>query len=145
MRPMPKDRPGSHPLQSAPFVRPTRQRAAIASALEQAGGFLTAQEIHHTLKGREGRVGLTTVYRTLQVLADAGEIDVVRNDEGEILYRRCVREDHHHHLVCRRCGASVEVENPEVEKWAETVGKEYGFDDVTHTLEVYGLCRSCPS
>lgn len=104
---------------------------------------MTAQEIHDALRSAGGGVGLTTVYRTLQALAGAGEVDVVRTDEGEALYRRCYRDDHHHHLVCRSCGASVEIESSEVEAWAETVAREHGFEEVTHTVEVYGLCRQC--
>ena len=123
-------------------LRPTRQRNAISEALTSAEGFLTAQEIHEALRQRGGRVGLTTVYRTLQALADNGDIDVVRN-ETEALYRRCFRDDHHHHLVCRRCGTSVEIDSPEVETWAEHVAVSHGFADVTHTVEIYGLCEGC--
>lgn len=133
------------PSASPSSLRPTRQRKAVVEALREGGSFLTAQEIYGLLRGRGGGIGLSTVYRTLQALADAGEIDAVRNKEGETLYRRCSRDGHHHHLVCRNCGASVEIESPELERWAENVASKHGFAEVTHTLEVYGLCRSCPS
>ncbi|GAB2612286.1 transcriptional repressor [Streptomyces capparidis] len=122
--------------------RATRQRAAVASALEEVDEFRSAQELHDLLKHRGDSVGLTTVYRTLQSLADAGEVDVLRTDEGEAMYRRCSR-GHHHHLVCRSCGRTVEVEGPAVEKWADTVAAEHGFVDVAHTLEIFGTCASC--
>ncbi|MGI8426965.1 MAG: Fur family transcriptional regulator [Actinomycetota bacterium] len=128
--------------QNPSTLRPTRQRNAIAEALSSAGGFLTAQEIYEALRERGGKVGLTTVYRTLQALAESGEIDVVRN-ETEALYRRCYRVDHHHHLVCRSCGTSVEIDSPEVETWADSVASVHGFADVTHTVEIYGLCKTC--
>jgi Fur family ferric uptake transcriptional regulator len=88
-------------------------------------------------------VGLTTVYRTLQGLADAGEVDVLRTSGGEAIYRRCATGEHHHHLVCRSCGASVEVASDEVERWAATTAKLHGFTEVEHTAELYGVCGTC--
>ncbi|CAM5718101.1 hypothetical protein SALBM311S_10432 [Streptomyces alboniger] len=79
------------------------------------------------LKHKGDSVGLTTVYRTLQSLADAGEVDVLRTSDGESVYRRCSTGEHHHHLVCRVCGKAVEVEGPAVEKWADAIAAEHGF------------------
>lgn len=123
-------------------LRPTRQRAAVSSVLAEVDDFRSAQDIHDLLRRRGAAVGLTTVYRTLQVLADAGEVDVLRTDDGESVYRRC-SEGHHHHLVCRSCGRTVEVAGPAVERWAEQVATEHGFTDVRHTLEVFGACPAC--
>jgi Fur family ferric uptake transcriptional regulator len=123
--------------------RSTRQRAAITGALNDAGGFLSAQELHERLRASGDRVGLTTVYRTLQSLADAGEIDVVRREDGECVYKRCASGGHHHHLVCRNCGYSVEIDNDEVESWAEAAARTHGFVDVTHDLEIFGRCKDC--
>jgi Fur family transcriptional regulator, ferric uptake regulator len=122
--------------------RSTRQRAAVASALEEVDEFRSAQELHDILRHRGDSVGLTTVYRTLQSLADAGEVDVLRTDDGEAMYRRCSR-GHHHHLVCRSCGRTVEVEGPAVEKWADAVAAAHGFVDVAHTMEIFGTCAQC--
>jgi Fur family transcriptional regulator, ferric uptake regulator len=123
--------------------RATRQRAAVAGALARADRFKSAQELHDDLRHDGEAVGLTTVYRHLQALADAGAVDVLRDLEGEARYRACESEDHHHHLVCRSCGTSVEIDGPEVEHWAERVAKQHGFRDVTHTVEIYGTCRTC--
>ena len=123
--------------------RSTRQRAAVAAALAEVEEFRSAQELHDMLKHRGDSVGLTTVYRTLQSLADAGEVDVLRTAEGEAVYRRCHSDDHHHHLVCRHCGKAVEVEGPAVERWAESVAAEHGFKDVGHTVEIFGTCGDC--
>ncbi len=130
---------------SSPVVpgrRSTRQRTAVAELLEQLSDFRSAQELHEELRKRGQGIGLTTVYRTLQSLADAGEIDVLRTDSGEAVYRRC-SDHHHHHLVCRNCGRTVEVEGPAVEKWAERVASENGFSEVSHTVEVFGTCAAC--
>ncbi len=123
-------------------LRNTHQRRAVSSLLGSVEGFHSAQELHSMLRDKGERVGLTTVYRTLQSLADAGEIDVMRPPGGEHLYRRC-SEGHHHHLVCRSCGSTVEVEGPAVEHWADRVAEKHGFTDVSHTLEIFGTCQGC--
>ncbi|GAA1727934.1 Fur family transcriptional regulator [Aeromicrobium alkaliterrae] len=122
--------------------RNTRQRRAVAAILEDLDGFASAQEIHDLLRHRGESVGLSTVYRNLQALADAAEVDALRNDEGETLYRQC-STGHHHHLVCRACGRTVEVEGPTVEKWADGVAAQHGYVDVAHTLEIFGTCGDC--
>ncbi|MEV1288833.1 Fur family transcriptional regulator [Micromonospora sp. NPDC049679] len=123
-------------------VRNTRQRSAVSALLADVEGFHSAQELHAMLRDRGERVGLTTVYRTLQGLADSGEIDVMRPPGGEHLYRRC-SQGHHHHLVCRSCGRTVEVEGPAVESWAERVAAQHGYANVSHTLEIFGTCPDC--
>ncbi|PVZ05789.1 Fur family transcriptional regulator [Actinomycetospora cinnamomea] len=127
---------------SVPGRRATRQRTAIAGLLDELSDFRSAQEIHEELRRRGDGIGLTTVYRTLQALADAGEIDVLRAGTGEASYRRC-SEHHHHHLVCRSCGKTVEVEGPAVEHWADRVAAQHGFAEVSHTVEILGLCAAC--
>lgn len=122
--------------------RPTRQQAAVATQLERTGDFASAQDLYARLREAGENVGLATVYRTLQALAEAGEVDVMRPAGGEVRYRRCSR-GHHHHLVCRACGRTVEVAGPAVESWAERVAAEHGYVDVSHTLEVFGTCVSC--
>ncbi|HET9168032.1 MAG TPA: Fur family transcriptional regulator [Actinospica sp.] len=123
--------------------RSTRQRAAVASLLDETEDFVSAQQLHDRLRHRGDSVGLTTVYRTLQSLAETGQVDVVRTDEGESVYRRCSSGSHHHHLVCRSCGTAVEVEGPAVEAWAGKVAAEHGFIQVEHTVEIFGTCANC--
>jgi Fur family ferric uptake transcriptional regulator len=129
-------------------TRSTRQAAAVDAVLRSADGFRTAQDLHAELRRRGDAVGLTTVYRHLKTLADAGDVDVVHRPDGEAQYRLCAPQrptgrgdgGHHHHLVCRICGRSVEVEGPEVEQWAERVAAEAGYTQVSHTVEVFGRC-----
>lgn len=127
---------------SAEPRRQTRQRAALATTLEQTEEFLSAQELHTRLAQAGTKVGLATVYRNLQAMALDGEIDVLRTDEGESVYRAC-STGHHHHLVCRECGRTVEIDGPAVERWAAMVSAEHGFTGVTHTLEIFGRCGDC--
>ncbi len=122
--------------------RPTRQRRAVAGVLETFADFRSAQEIHDLLAERGEQVGLATVYRTLQLLADAGDVDQLRSEEGEAVYRRC-SPTHHHHLVCRDCGATVEVEGPTVERWTSAIAARHGYADLAHTLEIFGTCPEC--
>lgn len=123
-------------------ARSTRQRTAISALLETLDDFRSAQELHDELRDRGENIGLTTVYRTLQAMASAGQVDTLRADTGESVYRRC-SEHHHHHLVCRDCGATVEVGDREVEAWAARVATEHGFSDVSHTIEIFGVCGDC--
>lgn len=124
------------------LTRSTRQRTAVLDLLGEVDEFRSAQDLHALLRDRGAKVGLTTVYRTLQALADAERIDVMRLPGGEHLYRRC-SQGHHHHLVCRSCGRTVEVAGPAVERWADKVAAEHGFIDVAHTLEIFGTCGEC--
>jgi Fur family transcriptional regulator, ferric uptake regulator len=124
-------------------VRGTRQAEALASVLDGLPGFCSAQEIHAELRRRGEHIGLTTVYRHLQVLSEDRRVDAIRDASGETLYRRCTTDAHHHHLTCRNCGRSVEVEGKAVERWAAQVAAEAGFTDVGHTVELFGLCPEC--
>jgi Fur family ferric uptake transcriptional regulator len=116
------------------------RREDVRRALSDCESFRSAQDIYAGLRASGSRIGLTTVYRALQALSDAGEVDVLRTDDGEAIYRACRTDEHHHHLVCRVCGCTVEVEGPAVGTWAAAVGAEHGFKDVTHTVEVFGTC-----
>ena len=130
------------PSSSAAPLRRTRQRAAVDEILSHLEEFRTAQQIHDVLRHQGDSVGLTTVYRTLQAMVDTGELDALRTDDGETAYRRC-SSGHHHHLVCRSCGRTVEVSGPAVERWASAVAEQHGFREVSHDLEIFGTCSSC--
>ncbi|HEX2857101.1 MAG TPA: transcriptional repressor [Propionibacteriaceae bacterium] len=123
--------------------RQTRQRTAVVSALEGLDDFRSAQQIHDLLRRGGVEIGLATVYRTLGMLAAEDVVDTLRTPDGETVYRRCGRSDHHHHLVCRLCGRAVEIEGPGVESWASRVAAQQGFSDVQHTLELTGVCAGC--
>jgi Fur family ferric uptake transcriptional regulator len=127
---------------SSRALRATKQRAAVSRLLDRLSDFHSAQEIHEQLRRDGAGVGLTTVYRTLQNLSESGEVDVLRTGSGEAVYRRCSTH-HHHHLVCRDCGRTVEVEGPTVETWAKRIAEENGFTEVSHTVEVFGVCADC--
>src|SRR5450756_1941397 len=123
--------------------RSTQSRSSAASDVYKRQDFRSAQQLHEYLRAHGDSIGLATVYRTLQALAEAGQVDVLRTADGESLYRRCERREHHHHLVCRSCGATVEIDGPSVESWASQVGAAHGFTDIEHTIELFGTCQAC--
>ena len=125
------------------MARSTRQRAAVGAAFGELEGFHSAQDVHARMRASGDTIGLSTVYRAVQALTDDGELDAIHTDTGETLYRRCASEHHHHHLVCRVCGRTVEVDGPDVERWAEGTAAAHGFTDVRHTLEIVGTCADC--
>jgi Fur family ferric uptake transcriptional regulator len=124
--------------------RKTRQRAAVDAILERTDQFRTASQIHDNLRHEGQNIGLTTVYRTLQMMTDSDQLDVIRTDDGEAAYRRC-SSGHHHHLVCRSCGRTVEVQGPAIERWTSQIADEHAFTDVQHNLEIFGTCAACAS
>lgn len=123
-------------------LRKTRQRAAVRSHFEHTRDFQTAIQVYDGLRTEGNKIGLTTVYRTLQAMAEANELDMLRTADGEASYRYC-STGHHHHLVCRQCNRAVELTGPTVERWAQRMAEEHGFVDVQHHIEVSGLCGAC--
>lgn len=123
--------------------RMTKQRAAVLNALKQ-GGFRSAQDWHDRLRHGGSTAGLATVYRALQALAETGDVDTVLTETGESLYRLCeAREEHHHHLRCRVCGAAEDIDMPSIEEWATSVGAKHGYSHIEHTVELTGVCADC--
>jgi Fur family transcriptional regulator, ferric uptake regulator len=125
-----------------PGPRKTRQRTAVTAVMGTMDEFRTAQEVHSTLREQDESIGLATVYRILTQMADSGEIDCIRTPDGQAAYRLC-SNGHHHHLICRRCGRTVEITPPNFEQWTRQVAAENGFIDLDHELELFGLCAEC--
>jgi len=126
---------------TGPARRQTRQKDAVLHALGQAQGFVSAQQLHRQLTQHGSVIGLATVYRTLNTLVADGLADSLVN-AGESLFRDCSK-DHHHHLICNGCGVAVEIEAEQAEAWATKVAKDHGFTQVTHTIDIFGLCGAC--
>lgn len=123
--------------------RRTRQSTALEDALNDETHFRSAQQIHASLVSSGEDIGLATVYRQLQRLADDELVDTLRSDAGEVLYRRCETDDHHHHIVCRQCGRAENLDAAVVESWVQSVEKSTSFVKVDHTVELFGLCATC--
>lgn len=119
-----------------------KSEVKVISILERVGGFASAKEIYQLLLKNGDSVGLTTIYRAVQSLVDDKMLDQLRREDGEAIYRLC-GESHHHHIVCKKCGETVEIEGGAIEKWAKNMAAEYGFREVDHTAEIYGICSKC--
>jgi Fur family transcriptional regulator, ferric uptake regulator len=132
--------PSVRPLRAS---RRTRQGDAVLNVVLGSDNFRSAQDIHAELRAAGEAVGLTTVYRHLALLTDEGRLDALQTADGELVYRRCHSEQHHHHVVCRVCGRGSEVELPDLERWAESTAADLGYSDVTHTVEIFGVCADC--
>jgi Fur family transcriptional regulator, ferric uptake regulator len=122
--------------------RNTWQKKAVKHALSEAIGFVSAQQLHLVLKNHGSSIGLATVYRALGELVASKEADSLQSGDGEYLYRAC-GEGHHHHLICRNCGETVEIEAQKVESWADEMAKSHGFSNPTHTIDIFGICLAC--
>ena len=146
-RPQPAPRavgdPVRHHKEGRSMQRMTKQRQAVLDELTRVADFRSAQQIFEDLHSQGQRVGLATVYRSLQGLAEDGRVDTLRSTEGETLYRNCASEHHHHHLVCRKCGFTEEIEQSQIESWVMSVAMTHGFADVEHSLELFGVCTQC--
>lgn len=123
--------------------RMTKQRQAVLDELTRVTDFRSAQQIFEDLHSQDQRVGLATVYRSLQGLAEDGRVDTLRSSDGESLYRSCTSNHHHHHLVCRECGFTEEIEQSQIESWVTRVAQAHGFTGVEHSLELFGTCSTC--
>lgn len=126
-----------------PEIRNTKQRRIVNATLADLDDFMSAQELHQLMASRNESVSLATTYRILQSMAANNEVDVIRTEDGESIYRRCEAEHHHHHLLCRNCGKAVELEAPAIEEWAHSIAAKYGFTDLSHVVEITGLCKEC--
>ena len=116
---------------------------AISALLDKLDDFRSAQEFHDEL--RRARRGYRADHRLPHPAADGG-----RRPGRHPAHRHrrvglpaLLDEHHHHHLVCRVCGTTVEVQGGQVETWAAEVAREHGFTDVSHTIEIFGLCGAC--
>lgn len=123
--------------------RNTWQRERVREALADASGFVSAQTLHATLREENTGIGLATVYRALAGLAAQGDADSLQSPDGESLYRACTTRGHHHHLICRSCGRTVEIEASDVEQWARATAAAHGFTRAEHIVDIFGLCAAC--
>lgn len=122
-------------------LRATRQRLSVLESLRERPDAVTAQELHAELRQAGEGIGLTTVYRTLTALAEAGFLDVFTR-EGEQAFRRC-GDLHHHHLVCETCNRVEELSADEVEQWVSHAAQRHGFEVTGHRADIFGICADC--
>jgi len=124
-------------------LKATRQRRLIARAFFGTNTHISAEALYRLVNGRDRRIGLVTVYRTLKLLKDAGLAHERQFGDGRALFEHASSERHHDHIICTECGKITEFENCDIEALQEQVARRLGFTLRYHKLELYGLCRTC--
>jgi Fur family transcriptional regulator, ferric uptake regulator len=123
----------------------TRQRREIFEAFIGMARHVTAEELYQEVAKRTPRVGLATIYRTLNLLCRFGMAEVRQFGDGHARYDPIYNKHHHDHLICTQCGKIVEFENQRIEQLQERVARRHQFVILRHKLELYGHCRECQS
>jgi len=125
-------------------LKNTNQRNIVAEVFFGAQGHLSAEDLYKKVSRKEPGIGLTTVYRTLKLLTDAG-LAAERRFGGEPfgMYEKEEDGKHHDHLICTRCGKIIEFKEPKIEQMQEEVAARYGFTVEDHRMELYGVCHTC--
>ncbi len=122
--------------------RLTPQRLMIVAAIEDSEDHISAEEIYSQVVARYPNVNISTVYRTLELLK---RLDLVTETDlggGRVRYHPAYK-GHHHHLVCRECGAMIDLDEALLEPLKESLARQYGFAaDLTH-LAIHGRCARC--
>lgn len=122
--------------------RATPQRLAVVAALMARRSYVTAQDLHATLRQAQPHLGLATVYRTLEVLVDCGLAQAFPQPNNEMRYTYCSAR-HHHHLVCNRCGLVAEAPGCALQAVERDLERQEGFAISDHALTFFGICQDC--
>ena len=124
-------------------TRTTAPRRAIASLIARRHGHFTANDLLADAAARDMQVGRATVFRTLDLLTTRGQLERIDLPSGEHAYVACAPEEHHHHVVCRLCGKSAEVEDAGLQGVVDEIARRSGYEIESHRLELFGLCSDC--
>ena len=123
-------------------LRLSHPRLLIYQGLSNAASPLSPQELFQSLVKRKRRIGLTSIYRSLDLFESLGIIFKITNGSS-VKYKLCELQDHHHHIVCKTCGHVVEFEFCDISSWSEKVRESTGYEVTDHQLNFYGLCKDC--
>lgn len=120
----------------------TRQRQIILERFLRAD-HITAEALHRDLTNRNMHLGLSTIYRTLNLLCEIGIAQPRHFGDARTLYDNVAQKKHHDHLICNHCGKIAEFECPDIERLQEEMARQNGFEIESHRLELYGSCSNC--
>src|SRR5215471_2378475 len=124
-------------------LKQTEQRNTILRTFLETREHLSTDELHRLVKKKDAKIGYTTVYRTLKLLAECGLASEVAFHDGIARYEHQYNRRSHHHMVCTDCGSSVEFFSPEVRKLEQEIGETYHYLTTRHTFQIYGICEEC--
>ena len=122
-------------------LKQTKQRQALIDVFIDLATHVSAEELHIAARTAGLDVGLATVYRTLNLLSDAGLVEQKQFSEGRFVYEIVEPGGHHDHLICLDCGAVIEFANDEIERLQETVAAKHQFKLTSHRLDLFGHCQ----
>ena len=120
----------------------TRSREQILNLLRSERRYLSAAAIYRILRSLGAKISLSTVYRTLDLLAERGLASSRMDGAGEATYVYC-SDEHHHHAICRKCGHVEEIGCAEIDALSAALQQRYAFEPESHSLEFYGRCARC--
>lgn len=123
-------------------LRSSKQRQSILEALNQTKTHLSAEEIYQTVKSIHPAISLGTVYRNLEILTSLGLIDRANFADGKARYELASSE-HHHHLVCVKCGGIENINECPMARNIEAFMEDRDFQPLRHYFEIYGHCAKC--
>jgi Fur family ferric uptake transcriptional regulator len=124
-------------------LKHTEQRDTILRTFLETREHLSTDELHRLVKKRDPKIGFTTVYRTLKLLAECGLASAVAFHDGIARFEHQHNRRSHHHMVCTDCGGSVEFFSPEVDKIEQEIGRKFRYETRRHTFQIYGVCEEC--
>lgn len=121
-------------------LKQTKQRRTIVEAFVDLATHVSAEELHDQIRALGHNIGLATIYRTLNLLKEAGIVDQKQFADGRSVFEVDFPDHHHDHLICLDCGTVIEFENDAIEKLQEKVAKSHKFRLTSHSLELFGHC-----
>ena len=124
-------------------LKTTQQREEILKVFLNSTGHKNLSQIHAQVIKVNPKIGYTTVYRTLKLLARFGLAAQRKFSDGETRYEPIVRGNHHDHLICLGCGKIIEFENEALEALQDNIAERYRFKIFHHRMELYGRCADC--
>ena len=124
------------------FLKSTPARAAITDFLRRSSSPVDVEEIINFLRSKKLKTNKVTVYRNIEFLYKNKVVERLEFGEGKFRYE-IKKRHHHHHLICTNCGKIEEVKGDFLKKMEEEIYKNKNFKVTGHSLEFFGLCRSC--
>ncbi len=124
-------------------LRMTEQREAILNEFLLVEGHQSAEDLTAAVKKKDKTIGQATVYRNLRLFVQSGVAREVQFGDGVTRYEHNVDHDHHDHIMCERCGKTVEAFDPRIEELQDALARRHGFLVTGHVMCIYGICAEC--
>lgn len=124
-------------------LRRTEQRERILLAFLKREGHITSEDLYFIVSEEDPSIGLTTVYRTMKLLTEAGLAREVRFGDNRTYYEHHFNHDHHDHMICTECGLVIEFFSQEIEELQDKMASSFKFKPTHHSLRMWGLCEKC--